>query len=493
MDSKIGHIVQILGTLDSRKYKAIEFSINDFSRKSKLVAESLYYYLTEREKDRSWRVVIIIPESLITLFADPSEGCIEENALKEKITEKFWDSGLVEVNKHSIDIIICPSIGLFTFRNKGFSIRYKNNYGNIVLGILFELLKRVKDQNDVKVFFSITTGHNIYVSATIEALRYLIVYWKLRNMLTNNRKLDVKLVSHDPIIGIEDIKRSHVEFIDYDVKAFFSYPMKEGIKLLDLFAGEAKEEGKNIIESSKTIKRMYNEIKQAVDLRAEFNAVLYNVPLAFLHGSDVLRVGSLSEDEINNVFQELEDLIKELRNRRCRLVNEERVIEVEYTPLNHRNIANILLTQALSISIYNFYKNEFTKIIFNDTDGKWIKIDDMLETFSKVYKNLGLYLNIRFLEREIKILKQYKDSKKFEEKNPISLRDLKNKNSNKETETKREVQKPTDPKRNFFAHCGILDNITLVKKIKGELFIRWKLDSNRREEIKIWLLKPEKI
>ena len=280
------------------------------------------------------------------------------------------------------------------------------------------------------------------------------------------------------------------------MRVFFSYPFRREGGILSFILKDPKllqkELGNQIGELNAEMKR----IIESVNLYLAFNAIRYNIPLAFLHHEEVLKFDERKEEDIKKALQELKRLIDKLMNRR--IEREDNNIRITYRPLDHRKILSIYLTQALGTSIFRFWKEEFKPLIVYDTDGKWVDIRKLLKLFREVYARLNFNLNSRFLERDVVEICSFKNNPKLKE-GPKRLTELlKNKRENqrgkgKNNEKRREALIVfSDIKRNFFAHSGFLREITLVKKINDTMLVKWEPAKNITfNTIKEWLKRPE--
>jgi len=164
------------------------------------------------------------------------------------------------------------------------------------------------------------------------------------------------------------------------------------------------------------------------------------------------------------------DILEELEESREIIVEGDRLI-VRRTVLDGTNIVNTFFALALLSSIIEFWMENIGEP----------ELNSILETFGKLYENLGLEVNSKFLERDIR---------EIEERS----KDLVGESLLLDLYAFGDDQKPkksSDPKRNFFAHSGLLREITWVRKVGDKVLLRYDLKLARKNVLS-WLRDPGK-
>ncbi|MHA1716773.1 MAG: hypothetical protein ACTSXP_14105, partial [Promethearchaeota archaeon] len=165
---------------------------------------------------------------------------------------------------------------------------------------------------------------------------------------------------------------------------------------------------------------------------------------------------------LNNLLK-LGSFIKDLLNYRVEQPNQENEIFFIYNLLKGKGIINVFFTLALLFSFTRFY-NENLK----DKQPTFAFIE---EIFPKIYENLNLDLNTRFLKRDLQEFKEGFFRQDNRKKHP-------------DTTDIRHDSAHGDIKRNFFAHSGF--ESTFIDYENGVL--NWKPE--KLNTIRAFLEKP---
>ncbi len=157
---------------------------------------------------------------------------------------------------------------------------------------------------------------------------------------------------------------------------------------------------------------------------------------------ETLKKVEKTKDSLLNLFETLKNLeeIKFIAEKHVKIERSYRV--------NHKYLLNLFFSLALLKSTLNFMET-----LDKPT------INFLKNTFPAVYRKLGLGLNARFLNRDLRELSGVKGIWK------------------------------SDPKRNFFAHSGLLKDWVREREIDGEKELFYK--KNTKQTIKAWLEDPE--
>jgi len=418
----MNYILQVLGKFN---YEEVSYDIENKEYKCKLASEALQAHFKE------YKVILLAPESLVALLAEDVNEAIEllkrPNELKERIKNEVLKNNLL---KSEFKIILIQSIGSYPLKaNNNFTINFKNDVNNVVIYLLLNFLEELKDAE--KIIADTSSGHNIYVSSLIEALRLFLAYCKLKNYLQQPR-INIKLSFSSPIERSKE-NLYPINLYDYNVKAFFDFPVKEKVELLS----------KNASTEIKKLEKKYLKPLNAIisSGRLMFNAIKYNVPLAIFY------------IELEKSVEEGEEMLKEILYR----IEEEKSIEsdgkISRIALNRTAIVNALLSLALTSSI-----KEFLSRIPQAT------IKNIEDSFSRLYEKVGLGINKRFLKRDLSKIKIEEDWKK--------------------------IKSSSNDPRDFFAHSGLLKPFIDREKIDDEeILLRYKPE--KVSLIKKWLKNPE--
>jgi len=405
-------VLQVLG--DPRSYKVVRYIIDGSVYEDRFSAFAIGRWL--RENGRSVRTIFLAPESLVTRIEDGIEMLRDRDEFERRMVEILGD----------VEVIVIPSVGVYSGK---YTVQFKGSIENTIVYIFKELLKLNVDE----IYADVSTGQNIYTASMIEALRKFATYSKLRSILQGGKGISLKLTYIPPVD--REVK---VEIYDLDVKAFFSLP-KFNLRFL---------RGRKFFDELSRIMKT---------LRMAFNAIKYNVPLVFYH-PNILNLDIDVERIVNNLLEIVEEI-------------EERVVMDNLTVIRNvlrcDDIVNTFFAISILYSIVEFWREKIS--------GRSPDLDEILRTFKEIYKNLGLDVNSRFLERDVEYIRE--KSKDFE--GEILLLELLG------------CKESRDRKRNFFAHSGFLSEITKVKK-REKITLEYDFESMRRRGIDVckWLLNP---
>ncbi len=436
-------ILQVLG--DPKGYKTLRYVIDGKEYRKSLSALAIYEWLEDCGKDAE--IILLAPDSLITKIEEDIDKAVE--LLRDR--EKFKKRILRLLDGIKAEVLMIPSVGIYS---GNYTVSFKGSVENTITYIFKELVKRSVDE----IYVDVSTGQNIYTTSMLEALRKYATYRKLRYILQGKSGISLKL-AYVPPVFVEG-QEVNVELHDFDVKAFFSLPTSnpKGICMDRDKRRELHEKyGRFLDELSKDLRI----------LKMAFNAIKYNIPLVFYH-SEILDLDidtKNKEDKLLNVLEEIEESRE--------IITDGNTLTVTRVVLDSTNVVNTFFAIAMLSSVIDFWKEKIDKP----------ELDSILKTFKELYKNLGLDVNSRFLERdigEIKELTKDLDGEKL-------LLELYAKDS--------DDQKPResrDRKRNFFAHSGLLREITMVRKEGDKILLRYdlKLMNKKNVNIRKWLLNP---
>ncbi len=347
--------------------------------------------------------------------------------------------------EYADDLFMLPSFGNYNFRQT--EINFKSNVSVIILLILLKFVEDYLDYYDnnqntndcYEIYVDISSGLNVYISSLMEAVRNFYVFYKLFSL--NDNKLKVYLLYSDPIINNSTNVYNIYKDYELNFKVFFNIsPGKKGDNLYQIYdsieVGQKKNELQKILTS----------------FLITFNSLRLFSPLPIYY-SEIY--------EPQRIKSEIVDII-------C------------YYKEKFKN--NILDTSSInksekvikSILSFAFYYGIISNLKIKQM--KWdsieISLKEIKEKFRGIYQRIGL--STVLLEREINKIEEYCNTDNdFDYK---CLCDFQNypkvkKNNNIE-------------RRNFEAHAGFVNTLTLVKKEKGEIFLKYDEKNNNGNVLK---------
>ena len=292
-------IVSVLGRLGG--YEPVTYVIEgrEIDAQIPLLALLKHY---RRNCKEPVRAVLLIPESL-ALESEENIDEVERLIISdEKLTEKIMSEikDKWKIVENGICATVIESVGEYA---RGFRVIFDSALDNIVIGIFTRVLKEIYENNVEKIVVDISTGHNIYVNALVDALRAIIVNHKLKRMFDGNKKrLEVKIAVSSPVTRefLRIRTKKAIYFSEIDVKAFFDLPYREKMSIGDIGQNKGsfyKEVSKHD-DLHKSLNNLVELTKAMLDtLKLSFNAIRYNAPLA-LYYQDLVPI-SVSQREID--------------------------------------------------------------------------------------------------------------------------------------------------------------------------------------------------
>jgi len=460
-------IIQILGLFQN--YSDVNYKLREGDQTIRCKFSSIAYGKLTSEKIK---IIFFIPESII----------IKDLSIIKKLNTspeeliKIYEAKLRKIIGDDVNfqVKIIPSIGFYEIKkdenNSKNIVAFQNFIENIIIKFLIDLIDIKKE-----LIIDISTGFNIYIHALIEAVRSLIVYKKLKNILQNKNPFKVKCMIVPPVIGHIPDQVLPIEIYDYKAKVFFDIPYKNldiNNNLISFSNGDVFNN--NLEKLAKSSPKLDLKSRRIIDTTLlSFNAIKHNIPLAFF--SKKLIEFDSNNENINQELEKIKDIHKFIKKTT-------KIEQIDNKIVFHRlkclktSIVNLLFTLGLYQSFKQFYEEIMMK--------KPI-ISNIRNTFQRLYEKIAMGSNLRFLERDLKQIEKYKS--KINKGELIELRSLININK----EQKREITTQfSDEKRNFFAHSGLQrDYIQLKKNDEDELELYYK--EEYLEIVKKWLLNPE--
>jgi CRISPR-associated protein Csx1 len=447
-------LIYQIGRLDSGAFNPIKFEVNGKDYTAQLSSFALRQSFLENG-ERS-KVILIYPVSLFLNKSLSNKNNPQTQNIPidfKKVIESILYDKAERFNylsnpypyfakhphsKEADEFIVIHSIGQYE------GINFSATLEELILEIFIDMIKRYQDEPFSELYLDISSGHNIYVSALLEAGRLFLTFYKLQNFLTQGKGLNVFVTFSDPILPpYERTFKIHKGF-PLEVKVFFSYPEKPYEYSLEQgymkFAGELAKENREI-------KRDLNDLFSYGQFF--YSAIKNNIPLV------LYTQAYHSEERINEGLQILIKLVKDSLTQ-----------NYQNTPkLNFDLFRKAFLMLAIYKGITEVLKT------YKIAKKEEVSISELREKFveenKSLYKYFGLVQNRNYLSQEIKNnFDRNKD--KFEKKYKL-LREYIGGES-----------EDFNP-RNFLAHCGFERNSVYVRKDEEEILVKYRED--RLEEI----------
>jgi hypothetical protein len=438
-----------VGRLNLTNYSDLVFSI-DGKRYGpyKLVAFALAENL--REKGAECAVTLLVPESLVTYLANSPEEAEELLRNKERYAEQAAHQ-LREVIAADFEVKVIQGLGSYKLGKKDDpkgNLEFENSIGNISSYVLVELTE-ISDR-DEKLIFCTSTGHNAYLMAVQMALSVYRAYRAFVDQASGDGgqgEFVLKTAFHpDPSVGNEVT----VELEPTHHRAFFDLPELRGQLVADQ-NDRAIELRKGVHD---LVEEMMGEWNKA---RLAFNAVRYNAPLVLNY---------LEEPDGRKMLRLLREAMEVIEEARS-FVIEGSTLRLRRFKVDRGEVSGWVITAALSMYLSKVMES------VKSTGGRLGRI---FEVMKRVYEDQRLKLNSYVLEYEAdQIYEAVKEGMMPGEKR--LLKDL------------LQLKGSRYPKRNFFAHAGLLADYTYVRRTEdGDVAPEY--DANRLKEIMSWVRNP---
>ncbi|ACM61768.1 CRISPR-associated protein Csx1 [Caldicellulosiruptor bescii] len=459
-------IIYQIGRLDNPKTAKRKFFITNKSqngdemipKESELSSFVLKDFL--EQQGHKVKTVVIYPVSI--LLNEKIKEYIEDDDLKEKLKSicenplEYLKSPFDIINKLPLeslrdDTLVIHSLG--TYLN---NVELDGSYDDIVLEILFDMIERYiddkKEENIDEIYLDISSGHNIYISAMIEASRHFAVLTKLMHWIHEERQPRIYLTFSDPITGrTAENYELHIQPQSYT--AFFSSPISKkeacdhNFSFLRNIYQEPQDDknGNNKVLQKKQIREKRKALKEKIEMfTILFSAIKNNVPLyLYYHPYH-------SIDEIKN---ELKNLINHAKDQLSK--------DFKSSPrLNKKAYLDAILSLCFYMGIVEVLE-EYNITMFCQQTG--FDLEKLGQTFAQIYTIFGIPMNWTMLGNEIS-----NDTEKIQEHGEIE-----------QWTRLRKIVDPGKPiydepdKRNFFAHSGLEGNITEVRYNGEKVYVRY--------------------
>jgi CRISPR-associated protein Csx1 len=453
-----------IGRFDKNYENDNKFVIDNKTFESKLSSFALKKYL-KTQKEEQVKLTLIYPISIpfnnyaikelkdkdkfVKIFIEKMDSYLENP--KEVLKHHPYNSLDNNSNHKADDFIIVHSFGKYKLDNINKEFPFEAKFYDIVLEILIHLIESFLSKKDEKnnFYIDISSGHNIYISALLEAVKNFFTFSALLNWKNKNLRPDIYITFSEPITDTNENKyyNIYMEKIDFYV-SFYSPLTKEEI---DKNSGEriACKIYDNNTENRKKRQKLDEFI---YNFGIIYSALKNNTPLVLYH------FNYNSYDEIINLIKEiLEEIKSKIMDNYCKSHG-----------LDKDSYLKVILSLALYAGITELLQDKQIKN-YND---QGVNISEIKQKFHKdnIYKIFGIQnLNI-FLENEISNI----ENKKLAGKDDFEWKCL--------AEILGEKKANFDNIRNFIAHSGFEKNITYAKKVNHEIYLKYHLSE---EETKL--------
>jgi len=473
----VKRIIYQIGRFESSIDELVNFEID-----GKIYSRELSSFALKEHFGEHVKVILVYPVSILLhkgaiegikdkehlrSFYEKIEGIATKPEEKEKYIKNPWE--YLREHPHSKkadDFIVIPSIGEFLGE------KFSSPLGNIVLRILIDMIERYKNEPFDEMYLDISSGHNIYTYALVEAGRLFLTLMKLEDFL-NEKNIKVFIAISEPITAGSGQDKKYKIFKDFqlDAKGFFYFPEKPQRNNEHAFSEYATRVVETIKgEEDGELKGKINDMLYRAYLF--YSAIKNNLPLVVYYLC-TLEEYRYTENDVKNLREEIVGLLKQKLDQN---------LKESPTDLNFEDLRKFFMILGLAIGIIRVL--EKSGLCNGNKEG--VRLSYIRELFvedkSSIYGYFGLKTNIPYLQQEIR--------------NNFTEREEKNLITNEWKLLKYILDKPNERDtsinpRNVLAHCGFERNITEVRKTDdGDILIRYtnyhkenKKEYNSLEEI----------
>jgi CRISPR-associated protein Csx1 len=471
-------ITAVIGGLG---YYDVDFTIESTPFRGKLACEAIFNSLSSKGQDP--HILIFAPESIIVNLHESSSYVArllrQPEEVKQQIHQKLVEL-IPSVSPNKLTTALTQSQGEYKSKGRSVTLVFENTVENVVSHIFSQLLLYLNKTREKSLIVDISTGQNLYVTSLLEAVRGVLVYNKLNHLLQGDERIGVEIAYVPPIYATNQNVR--VEFHPYDVKAFFELPIRgKDINLNRVIRVSQANQQTYYEEAKRIIYLKTKELKtHLITGRLTYNAIKYNTPLVLFHDQITGRLRQF--EEITDFPERLYGLISTLEQGQKEITESNGRIKVSrYYSIDKDLFINLHFHLALLNSIYRFWKQQI--------EGREPELEYIRQIFSEVYRRLGLGLNSKFLERDCNEISTAVNNYEGDLTHAKLLEDI-IKSEPKDQIAKPPSVKPSDPKRNFFAHSGLSYNITKVTKRNGHILLSYENEAFEKE-VMSWIEDPE--
>lgn len=455
--------------MDSQRFKIADGNCEESQEELSSLFLKNYFY---KKGDRA-KVILLYPVSLVFNSSLVSERSKIDERCKQEI-ENIWnnENGYLEnpcyfFNNHfpyaaqKDGLKVIHSIGSYIYgksREDTKEIQFDSSYSDIVLEIFLDMLERYLNEEEPvsEVYVDISSGHNIYVSALLEALRHFSTFTSLSCWFDKNQRPKLYVTICDPILpGNNNIYNIYIENQRFVV--FFETP----IKLSDIKNIERKISAEFTEDLKDVLKRFL----------LIFSAIKNNVPLYLFDRFTVL-------DSLKAVKELLVNIIDYLKSKI--------ISNYKSSPKLDKNLwVKIINALGFYIGIIESMK---AFEIYPYTSKEGINVNEIREKIKKLYQKFGLTGGLYILEVELDKLGQQKGNS-IGERTKASRFEKEVKRQRAKTELSKYPNNRNRLQRNFFAHCGLEENFVEVEEKNNDVYVKYFDDIPKiRDIIKEFLL-----
>jgi len=457
--SRGGHmkVIYQIGRFERGGFNPLKFEINGKVYQSYLSSLALRQHF--KDAGSQAKVILIYPVSiLLNRPALSSEGMTED--FRNLVQGLLMESSKLEDylrnpypyfaehphSKEADSFIVIHSIGQYE------GVNFLATLEELILETFVGIVSHYHQEPFSELYLDVSSGHNIYTTALLEAGRLFLICYNLQNPhVKDEEKLKVYITFSEPIVQPFDRIFKVFTGFPLEVKTFFSFPQAPDQYSFD---GAYMKFSQQLTGEDRKMKRFFNELFA----RGYFfySALKNNTPLV-LYSWDYDQ-----EDIIDEGIRKLTELIKTKLRQHYRT------------------------TPGLSLDPYrkgfimlSLYKG-IVKILKDNAIVKKeeVSVYEIKEKFCRqdmsIYNYFDLQQNSSYLSHEIDVNFE-KNKERFSDEWKL-LKDYMN---------VYETQSFND--RNFLAHCGFERNCILVKKVNADVVIKY--DENLRNYIERCLLR----
>jgi len=458
----VKRIIYQIGRFESSIDELVNFEIDGETYSQELSSFALKEHFGEHVK-----VILVYPVSILLhkgaiegikdkehlrSFYEKIEGIATKPEEKEKYIKNPWEYMREHPHSKKADgFIVIPSIGEFLGE------KFSSPLGNIVLRILIDMIERYKNEPFNEMYLDISSGHNIYTYALVEAGRLFLTLMKLEDFL-NQKNIKVFIAITEPILGKPSPDKRYKIFKDFqlDVKGFFYFPEKPQENSENAFSKYANKLSETIKgkEDRELKRKIMNMLYKAYLF---YSALRNNLPLVVYYLCTIEEY-RYTEDDVKNLLEEIVNLLKQRLDGSLK----------ESPDLNFDDLRKLFMMLGLAVGIIRVLeKHGICKEI---KEGVEVYLKDIRRLFvedkSSIYGYFGLKTNIPYLQQEIQnnFLNEKRENLITNEWKLLKYI-LEEKPNEKDTQIH---------PRNVLAHCGFERNITEVRKTDdGDILIKY--------------------
>lgn len=473
-------LIYQIGRFDQNITEKLEFQIEEKQFFTYLSGLALKEYF----QDENTKYVILYPVSLLLNRSafDRLKDLSEEisNFKKEglKLFESFENIEtflkdpykLYKLHPHSFladDFVVIHSIGEYE------GISFFCSFEHLVFDIFTDLFMRYIENPYDELYLDISSGHNIYVSALLEAGRLFLTVQHLQDLCCEDL-LKVYLVFSEPIL-LQQKKGPYRIYKEHELKTrgFFSILERPKQASLENAYAEFSKKISDLLSTDRAFKRKLN--RYLTNAYFFYSALKNNTPLVLY---------SWEYDELEDVTDFLKEFTKVLKDRLFE--------NYQHTSINDfSDIKKVYFNLTLYLGMIKLFKK------FGITKKDEVNLAEIKKVFTSkdnnVYNFIDLATHVTYLGHEINYNFEHKLKdyiiKKREEKEAIeklySYRLLAEYIPGERKDDHIE-------KRNFLAHCGF-ERLSVEIRLEEGFKIEQEEPSDKSLIEKLWLRYCERV